>query len=258
MAGFIPAISFVHRVRCDAWKILSDAGVSLRMGAGATRRARGNSEQPGWEEFMKRRFLAGAAALAFLPFLLSAASAQIAISANDGKAGIDDGKSIVKVQDPRPLPPGTVGLRQWQRPARYRNLWVKSADGARTDLSFEPAASSAVAVSGMWSPVTSGTAVLEAAGFTDAVVRIGELNRRLCILPPRDGGPLGGTVTYRCHDLFRDYVLRRVDLLPEAERNAIKLRAARALEACGFGVAGLRLYADAGDAEATLRSIQRD
>jgi DNA-binding beta-propeller fold protein YncE len=44
---------------------------------------------------MKRHFLAGAAALVLIPFFASAASAQIAISANDGKAGLDDGKSIV-------------------------------------------------------------------------------------------------------------------------------------------------------------------
>jgi len=50
---------------------------------------------------MKRRFLTGAAALVFLPFLLGAAFAQIAISANDGKAGIDDGKNIVN-QNPHP------------------------------------------------------------------------------------------------------------------------------------------------------------
>jgi DNA-binding beta-propeller fold protein YncE len=50
---------------------------------------------------MKRRFLAGVCAPVLLPFLLSAASAQIAISANDGKAGIDDGKSIVN-QNPHP------------------------------------------------------------------------------------------------------------------------------------------------------------
>lgn len=43
---------------------------------------------------MKRHFLAGAAALALIPFFAFAASAQIAISANDGKAGINDGKGI--------------------------------------------------------------------------------------------------------------------------------------------------------------------
>jgi DUF1680 family protein len=72
-----------------------------------------------------------------------------------------DGKSVAKVDDPRPLPSGTIGLRQWQRPARYRSMWVKAGDGPRTDLPFEAAASPAVAVSGMWSPIVTGTAVLE-------------------------------------------------------------------------------------------------
>ncbi len=48
---------------------------------------------------MKRHFLTGAAALALASFLSCAAEAQIAISANDGKAGINDGKSIV-IQNP--------------------------------------------------------------------------------------------------------------------------------------------------------------
>jgi DNA-binding beta-propeller fold protein YncE len=49
---------------------------------------------------MKRHFLAGAAALALASFV-SSAEAQIAISANDGKAGLDDGKGIVN-QNPHP------------------------------------------------------------------------------------------------------------------------------------------------------------
>ncbi len=48
---------------------------------------------------MKRHLLAGAAALALVPFLLTAASAQLAISANDGKVGLDNGKNIV-IQNP--------------------------------------------------------------------------------------------------------------------------------------------------------------
>lgn len=73
-----------------------------------------------------------------------------------------DGKSVARVTDPRPLPAGTIGLRQWQRPARYRKLWIKPGDGPRIELPFELAVSTAVAVSGTWSPVATGTAVLEA------------------------------------------------------------------------------------------------
>lgn len=49
---------------------------------------------------MKRDLLTGVAALALASLLTCAAQAQIAISANDGKAGIDDGKSIVN-QNPQ-------------------------------------------------------------------------------------------------------------------------------------------------------------
>lgn len=74
-----------------------------------------------------------------------------------------DGKSVLRVEDPDPLPPGTVGLRQWQRSARYRNLWAKrGTDGPRTALPFE-SASTAAEVSGQWGPIAAGDAVLEAA-----------------------------------------------------------------------------------------------
>jgi DNA-binding beta-propeller fold protein YncE len=49
---------------------------------------------------MKRDLLTGVAALALASLLTCTAQAQIAISANDGKAGIDDGKSIVN-QNPQ-------------------------------------------------------------------------------------------------------------------------------------------------------------
>lgn len=48
---------------------------------------------------MNRRFLAGAVALAFVSVFSCAASAQIAVSANDGKAGINDGKGYT-IQNP--------------------------------------------------------------------------------------------------------------------------------------------------------------
>ncbi|MBA3414699.1 MAG: DUF1080 domain-containing protein, partial [Chloroflexia bacterium] len=77
-----------------------------------------------------------------------------------------DGKSVLQAEDDRPLGPGTVGLRQWQRPARYRNLWVKT-DDRRVDLPFDAAPDTPVAISGMWGPVTTGDAVLQAAVETE-------------------------------------------------------------------------------------------
>src|SRR6185437_11097423 len=73
-----------------------------------------------------------------------------------------DGKSIASVEDEHPLPAGGIGLRHWQRPARYRKLWVKKA-GERVDLPFASAPGATLAISGMWGPVETGDAVLEAA-----------------------------------------------------------------------------------------------
>jgi DUF1680 family protein len=81
-----------------------------------------------------------------------------------GERSIDisvDGKPVLQFEDNRPLKAGTLGLRQWQRTARYRNLWVKTGE-KRQDLSFEPTAATAVAVSGVWRPITRGNATLEA------------------------------------------------------------------------------------------------
>ena len=52
---------------------------------------------------------------------------------------------------------GTVGLRQWQREARYRNLWVKTGDNVQK-LAFESDANEPLMVSGMWRPVQTGGA----------------------------------------------------------------------------------------------------
>jgi len=47
-----------------------------------------------------------------------------------------DGNSVLRHDDgTKSLPPGTVGLRPWQREARYRNLWVK-ADGRTQRIPF--------------------------------------------------------------------------------------------------------------------------
>jgi hypothetical protein len=66
-------------------------------------------------------------------------------------------KSIVTYEDrAHPLPAGAVGLRQWQRAARYRNLWVATG-GKTTKLPFERDPAAADAVSGMWAPLRRGT-----------------------------------------------------------------------------------------------------
>lgn len=98
--------------------------------------------------------------------------------------------------------------------------------------------------------------MLIAAGFEDAAVRLDGLARRLScltLLPSTGGAP-----RYGCHDLFRDFLEHRVDLLEEANRRELKLRAAAALESCGQTVAALRLFAESGASQDALRLIRRD
>ena len=78
------------------------------------------------------------------------------------------GKSVVRYEDAdQPLVSGTVGLRPWQREARYRNLWVKTGEQVEP-LPFGGAADESGEVSGMWRALQRGTAAgrcaLETAG----------------------------------------------------------------------------------------------
>lgn len=66
-----------------------------------------------------------------------------------------DGKLVLRHDDgARSLAAGSVGLRVWQREARFRNLWVKAGE-AREPLAFAPAGE-LVEVSGMWRAVRRG------------------------------------------------------------------------------------------------------
>jgi hypothetical protein len=76
-------------------------------------------------------------------------------------------KSIQTYQDRRhPLKSGGFGLRQWQRPARYRNLRVKTKD--RTErLPFKASTDDVGPVSGMWRTCRSGSATGKCALATE-------------------------------------------------------------------------------------------
>jgi alpha-L-arabinofuranosidase len=68
------------------------------------------------------------------------------------------GKNVISYEDrDHPLPAGRVGLRQWQREARYRDLWVKTG-GKTTKLPFERNTETPGEVSGMWAPLRRGMA----------------------------------------------------------------------------------------------------
>lgn len=69
-------------------------------------------------------------------------------------------KSVLTYEDrEHPLAPGWVGLRTWQREARFRGLYVRK-DGQVRRLPFEPPdrGVSDLGVSGMWRSVRRGTA----------------------------------------------------------------------------------------------------
>ena len=69
-----------------------------------------------------------------------------------------DGRPVAAHNDTgRVLGPGVVGLRQWKRAAKYRDLWAASG-GKKTPLPFEAAASAADEISGMWRAVRRGSA----------------------------------------------------------------------------------------------------
>ncbi len=68
------------------------------------------------------------------------------------------GRTVIRhVDNAAPLLSGRVGLRQWQRDARYRNLRVTTAGVVRS-LSFEGDGGPALEVSGLWRPLRRGDA----------------------------------------------------------------------------------------------------
>jgi alpha-L-arabinofuranosidase len=86
----------------------------------------------------------------WVPLAVKAAGPTLTVLVN--------GKSVITYEDrDHPLSAGAVGLRQWQREARYRNLWVKTGD-TTTKLPLERDPEAPRPVSGMWAPLSRGTA----------------------------------------------------------------------------------------------------
>lgn len=68
------------------------------------------------------------------------------------------GRKVIRHDDgAAALPAGRVGLRQWQREALYRNLWVRTGAGHQT-LAFERPDDDTMELSGMWRPLRRGNA----------------------------------------------------------------------------------------------------
>lgn len=69
-----------------------------------------------------------------------------------------NGKSVVRFEDSeKALLSGTVGIRQFQRTARYRKLWVKT-DGVTHVLDFVSPPEISPDLSGMWRSIRTGNA----------------------------------------------------------------------------------------------------
>lgn len=81
----------------------------------------------------------------------------------DGKSiqAFVDERPVLQVEDPHPLPPGAVGVRCWQRPAQFRDLWTKTAHAA-TELAFRAPDATPISISGMWGGIQTGDAKLQA------------------------------------------------------------------------------------------------
>lgn len=95
-----------------------------------------------------------------------------------------NGKSVLQFDDGQAaLPAGTVGLRQWQSEARYRNLWIK-ADGAKQMLPFEAESRAPQNVSGQWRAVQAGDAKGRFALITDRPF-VGAQSQRITLVEGR-------------------------------------------------------------------------
>jgi len=95
-----------------------------------------------------------------------------------------NGESVVRYEDrEHPLRAGTVGLRPWQREARYRNLWIKTGD-ALTSLPFQRSPEAGAEISGMWRGVQRGSALGQWALDT-AQPYIGKQSQRVAFVSGR-------------------------------------------------------------------------
>jgi LuxR family maltose regulon positive regulatory protein len=101
--------------------------------------------------------------------------------------------------------------------------------------------------------------VLERAGVDRARNLLADLQRRVTFLSivPADAG-VASPRRYLCHDLFRAFLERELDLQGETYANAVRLRAARALRAAGRPREALPLFILTGAAEDALELLQRD
>ncbi len=92
--------------------------------------------------------------------------------------------------------------------------------------------------------------VMVAIGFDRARKLISDLRERVAFLYEVRPG------VYRCHDLFRDFVLHQLSLEGEAATNRLRCVIAGAMETLSRPNVALRLYADAGAEASVLRLVE--
>lgn len=88
--------------------------------------------------------------------------------------------------------------------------------------------------------------LLVAAGFNDATALVDRLQSRVAFLHQEESEP----GVYRCHDLFRDFIARQIDLQGHAYASELRITLAKTLEGNGLFREAIALYtaAEAKDA----------
>jgi LuxR family maltose regulon positive regulatory protein len=104
---------------------------------------------------------------------------------------------------------------------------------------------------------TIDAGVLQRAGFPDARAALADLHKRVAFLAADNSDATAASpVRYRCHDLFRDFLERQLDLQGEARAREVRTRIARALAACGYHVEALRLLVRTGALDDVVDLLQ--
>ena len=93
--------------------------------------------------------------------------------------------------------------------------------------------------------------ILRRAGYDKARGAIESLRQRVAFIYPDRPG------TYKCHDLFRDFLQHQLELQGDQAVELTRLRAARALESAGRPAAALALYGQAAATADVLRILGR-
>lgn len=93
--------------------------------------------------------------------------------------------------------------------------------------------------------------MLIAAGFPDAFAMLEKLRKRVAFLSVESGR------TYRCHDLFRDFLQHQVQLLGADVTRDLQIRVARVLQERGDPISALRVYVGLGAESAILPFLQQ-